>query len=216
MSSSFGLVLAGGGIGFAIGFVLVAIVASVAWQRSGNGRVEEVYVPDPKVAELERLLHFSQGQTAKVQAELEAARAQTEELVAAAHQKVASQMRILETRVEFLNEQGERRAERLMTKEREVADMEMRVMVLQRFIDQEMRVPGYAVEVRQQERMDVARRLRFEEGWSKKRIALRIYGYTGGAACRLVRRAIESAPGGTPGGTGTAIEVYQGGYSATD
>lgn len=210
-------------MGFLLAGAVAALAVGVSWRRWGRGEVQEVYRPDPRVVELERelerVLHFSQGQVEKAQAQLEEALesekrawAQSENVAAQVERRYIAEVRTLKTRVDYLYQQvSEKGLELDIARQREES-LNMQIATQERFIAHELNVPAYAISTRQtaEERAASARRLFLEEQWSRRQIQRKLYGYVGGTACKRVQQALADAV--TMGVTGTAIVRYQDRY----
>jgi len=176
-------------------------------------REVEVYREDPKMAEF-RIAYGSLRERAK-QLEVQLA-AKDDELTASykrldvvageVKERQAAQVRVLEGRVKYLYEQVETLGLDLEDERQRNGSLTMQIAVMQKFIEHEIGAPGYSVAVKKDDREDVARRLLVEKGWSRRKIQRWLYGYTGGAACRKVQRALAD-PKIT--GQGTAIVPYK-------
>lgn len=160
---------------------------------------EYVYVPDPHVEELERVLHQAREQIAALEERLAEARQAVleanngiEAAVLAATQRGETERSILARRVEYYQAKSEDFAVSVAMLEERIAGLEARIAVQQRFIEDNLRVPAYAVGVGKDDRLDVALRL-YREGWSGRKVQRLLFGYSGGAAWRLWQKALAES-----------------------
>lgn len=200
-------------LGFGIAAALAVVAVGLSWQKWGIVREVEVYRPDPNMTEMQ----IAYGSARKRVSELEALLASKDDEIKAVYGRLdvvagevrtrqESQVRSLEGRAEYLYRQVEELGLDLADEKERNRSLTMQIDTMQKFIEHQMGVPGYAVSVSQADRDEATRRLFIERGWSRRKIQRHFYGYTGGQAARRVSRALAD-PQIT--GQGTAIVPYK-------
>jgi len=200
-------------LGFGIAAALAVVAVGLSWQKWGVVREVEVYRPDPNMVEMQIAYGNAKSKIAELEAqisvkddELKAAYDRLDVIKGEVRAKQESIVRSLEGRAEYLYRQVEELGLDLADEKERNRSLTMQIDTMRKFIEHQLGVPGYAVAVSQADRDEAARRLFVERGWSRRKIQMHFYGYTGGQAARRVSRALAD-PQIT--GQGTAIVPYK-------